>query len=469
MEVFGKPGSILEAQRNAHFVDFQFGASDGIYCITAGGVLCSFSAARMMEKWVRLETTSAYSIALLTREKSMLLIMGCSDGVIRVFNSDLTLHASLPLPYPLADGNYPACYAVSLLSDTNKLAAIYADRQLIVWDVSSEDLPSSSQFRYFRHHSSCVWDLCFKHQGSHENASDSSDQAALVTCSQDHSIKVWGMETKHLKSSPLSGSSNGYLSSIDLDIEEDLAASHANDTFTRFSLSDGFPDGELPEKSPYSSAPRCLAVHPSEGTIACGDRNGRLHIFDQSHRRTLMLQAHSSEVLAICFSPVMGQSADGQWSIETGSGMDTQLVLLASGGRDRLIHIFNAIDGFSLVTTLDHHSSSVTAIKFTSDGKRLISCSGDRTIVFSSVEGLRIAKLKAVTSPHGSINGLSVDPINKFAVTSGQDKRLNIWNIQTGKHVRAYKHDSIAGELHRCDIDPSGKAPLAGRPSHYVI
>ena len=454
--MFGKPGSILEAQRNAHFVDFQFGAPDGIYCVTAGGALCSFSAARMMEKWLRLETTSAYTIALFAKDNTMMLIIGCSDGVIRVFSSDLATLGSLPQPYPLSENSYPACYAVSLLSDSCKLAAIYADRQLFIWELSVQDLSSSSPLRYFRNHSSCIWDLCFKQPGFPDNASDSADKVSFATCSQDHSIKIWGIETKHLKSDPLGGSSNGYLKSIEFDVEEDLAASHANDIVTRFNLSDGFPDGELPEKSPYSSAPRCLAVHPSEGTVACGDRKGRLHFFDQSHRKLLMLQAHSSEVLTVCFSPVMTQTADGQWSIETGSDVDKQLILFASGGRDRLIHIFNAVDSFNLVTTLDHHSSSVTAIKFTSDGKRLISCSGDKTIVFSSVDGIRISKLKSVTSPHGSINGLSVDPINKFAVTSGQDKRLNIWNIQTGKHVRAYKHDSITGELHRCDIDPSG-------------
>lgn len=38
--------------------------------------------------------------------------------------------------------------------------------------------------------------------------------------------------------------------------------------------------------------------------------------------------------------------------------------LLASAGRDRLIHIFDMQNNFSFVQTLDDHSASITSIKF---------------------------------------------------------------------------------------------------------
>lgn len=40
--------------------------------------------------------------------------------------------------------------------------------------------------------------------------------------------------------------------------------------------------------------------------------------------------------------------------------------LLASAGRDRLIHIFDVQKNFSFVQTLDDHSASITSIKFNS-------------------------------------------------------------------------------------------------------
>ena len=81
-------------------------------------------------------------------------------------------------------------------------------------------------------------------------------------------------------------------------------------------------------------------------------------------------------------------------------------------------------------------------------------------MVFNSVEGPVVTRLKSVQTPHGTINGLAVEASNKFAVTSGQDKRLNIWNLHTGKHMRAYRNEHIHSELYKSDIDPSGRLYL---------
>jgi WD40 repeat protein len=80
-------------------------------------------------------------------------------------------------------------------------------------------------------------------------------------------------------------------------------------------------------------------------------------------------------------------------------------------------------------------------------------------MVFNEVSGPAITRLRSVQTPTGTINGLAVEPTNKFAVTSGQDRKLNIWNLLTGKHVRAYKNDAVVGELYKSDVDPSGETP----------
>ena len=181
-------------------------------------------------------------------------------------------------------------------------------------------------------------------------------------------------------------------------------------------------------------------------------------------------QAHAAEVLTLAYSPPLRPVGDGTWTVdfideETSQSQqlgdkikpkDRPLILLASAGRDRLVHVFDATDEYKPVNTLDNHSSSVTIVKFTPDGKRLLSCGGDRTMVFNAVNGGDITRLKSVQTPHGTINGLAVEATNKFAVTSGQDRRLNIWNLQSGKHMRAYKNEAVTGELYKSDVDPSG-------------
>lgn len=47
--------------------------------------------------------------------------------------------------------------------------------------------------------------------------------------------------------------------------------------------------------------------------------------------------------------------------------------LLATAGRDRLIHVLDAEDDYALLQTLDEHSATVTAVRFA--GERVSACS----------------------------------------------------------------------------------------------
>ena len=112
----------------------------------------------------------------------------------------------------------------------------------------------------------------------------------------------------------------------------------------------------------------------------------------------------------------------------------------------------------------------MTVAKFTSDGKKLLSCSGDKTIKFHSLNGPDITTYKSVqTQGSGCINDLCVEANNKFAVTCGQDKKLNVWNIQSGRIMRSYKSGSNNSELYKCDVDPSGNRRISRNLSPLFI
>ena len=51
------------------------------------------------------------------------------------------------------------------------------------------------------------------------------------------------------------------------------------------------------------------------------------------------------------------------------------LKLLATASRDRLIHVLDAGDDYSLVQTLDEHSSSITAVRFAGEPLETLSTS----------------------------------------------------------------------------------------------
>ena len=208
--------------------------------------------------------------------------------------------------------------------------------------------------------------------------------------------------------------------------------------------------------------------------------------------------AHESEVMSVDFSPLSGR-------------------LLASGSRDRLVHVFDARCGYRLRETLDQHSSSVTGVRyatravtvlvgcsrvhvcvcvcgwvgawhrFARDDSKLMSCGGDKTIVMCSIkEGadvqgrpgvVRVKRFRSVTVPYGTIYDMVVDATNRHLVTGGQDKHLNVWNLSNGKPLRScvscrtvasrdatltmspcrrYKTDATCQEINRVALDPAG-------------
>jgi WD40 repeat protein len=642
----GKPAGIVEEHKNSIFVEVICGfggTTEGkTFCTTSQGILCIFNEERMIEKWVQLETSTAYSMELLFPTSSSsskdtgttaagLLLVGCANGAVRAFTpSTLEYIATLPRPVSLEGsdeggdhsmnidasvtldtiGRYAACYALRQVHGTKsdpipKLVVVYADRSMIVWDLT--DLFNVKIHRSFLSHRSCIWDIqsierltlheSMKQEldnGSSPSSSSGSrfPQGTFVTCSADNTIRFWNMndekdgnsragknrptnamnisqqQKRSLLSNPSGPFSQQYYSQFStemincIDYSRSSSAddhaynksindssllneSHATMTSTAtafsathhltsptgataggggndFDYSKGVPDLEIPDRPQSSFSPRTIAIHPFGHQLICGDKTGKLKIFDLKSLKCIhSIQAHSAEILTLSFSPPLITFDHGKtwimYSVEdhhSSSSSSTNddlassafspshpvsvkdlLVLLATAGRDRLIHIFNAndhssslasisesLDGsfasnnsatssfYTPIDTLDHHSSSVTLVKFTYDGKRFISVGGDKTMVLNAVNGKSITKLKTIQTSTGTINGLTVEISNKFIITSGQDKKISIWNINDGKLMRAYKlappssglgggqigSSITSSELYKIDIDPSG-------------
>lgn len=67
-------------------------------------------------------------------------------------------------------------------------------------------------------------------------------------------------------------------------------------------------------------------------------------------------------------------------------------MLLATGSRDRLLHIFDLRNNCQLLQTLDDHSASITSIKFSESGCKLISCGPDKSIIFRACQEVFIVQ-----------------------------------------------------------------------------
>lgn len=125
-----------------------------------------------------------------------------------------------------------------------------------------------------------------------------------------------------------------------------------------------------------------------------------------------------------------------------------------------MIHVYDVDRGFDVIATLDDHSSSITTVKFACNGSKLLSCSADKSVVFRNIattdSGCKSTRYHQEIASRGTVFDMDIDPANKLAVTVGQDKKIKVLNVTTGKPVRSFKQARDVGEPIKVCVDQSG-------------
>uniref|UniRef100_A0A8C6LP75 Mitogen-activated protein kinase binding protein 1 n=1 Tax=Nothobranchius furzeri TaxID=105023 RepID=A0A8C6LP75_NOTFU len=417
--LLGRSG-LLGELRNNFFSDVACGRgskSDSTYCITSSGLLCEFNNKRMLEKWVDLQTGVAHSLSL----SEDLIFCGCADGTVRTFKSaDLHFVCTLPKPHPLgsnvtgiteashlcntkANGCYPDCIAVQYDPVSRWLSCVYNDHSLYVWDIREVQRVKKVTSALF--HAACVWDLEMFPDVSGESVAGLSS-GVFLTCSADNTIRMWCVEhpTQH----------------------------HV------------YSQNHLSNAAEIRTGIRTVCLRPDGKHLASGDRNGVLRVHDlSSMKEILKVEAHDAEILCLDYSKP-----------------ETGLRLLATASRDRLIHILNADDDYSLVQTLDEHSSSITAVRFAGEPLEML-CGADKGIYFRTAHKTNRGtefRRSHHTVRKTTLYDMAVDATGKYAAVGCQDRCIRIFNISTGKQKKVFKGSlSDDGSLLRVQIDPSGQ------------
>lgn len=141
--------------------------------------------------------------------------------------------------------------------------------------------------------------------------------------------------------------------------------------------------------------------------------------------------------------------------------------MLATASRDRLLHIFDINRGFQLVQTLDDHSSSITAVRFSHGADKLISCGADKGIIFRYLN----PQDQCYTTYHNhsgrsTVFDMALDIDELYIATVTGERRLFVFNIVNGKPVRVCKPETAdeavsgtsaensGGSLINIDLDP---------------
>ncbi|KAJ3347677.1 hypothetical protein HDU83_001898 [Entophlyctis luteolus] len=475
----GSFASVME-HKNSNFMGIAFHQMESkeynTYSITDTGILVVFNEQKVMSKWLDLKVRGGCSIAVC----SQFIVCGCTDGVIRLFEPTAIKHiANIQKPHYLGidvahsigssyksetpvNASYPDVISVRVDELGEYIVAVYSDRSLYIWDV--RDVKHIKKYRSFLNHNDCVWGVEMYPNLLETDSfpgtpffSAPADSPALppqglppntfVSYSSDMTIRFWNMEV------PVHDDKDhnvGRYLRRNIYSKEIIKIMYSNSN--EFINSHKNADGQRAIADKYGI--RSLKVSSDGRLMAAGDRSGNLQVFELgTFSQIRSMEAHDGEILGIDFCSELKHS--------------NSHTLLATASRDRLIHIFNVNESFDLVQTLDDHTSSVTGIKFSENGRKLMSSAADKSIIFRSVRETINNQLEYTTyhntTGRSTIFDIDVDPVNEknlAAVT--QDRRVNVFSTSTGKLLRSFtpSEDSAPGNS-SVDSSSSGVTPVS--------
>ena len=127
--------------------------------------------------------------------------------------------------------------------------------------------------------------------------------------------------------------------------------------------------------------------------------------------------------------------------------------VIASGGEDRTIKLWEVATGREL-RTLSGHSSGVKSVAFSPDGKSIASSSEDKTIKLWDVATGR--ELHTLSGHSREVMLVAFSPDGKSIASSSRDNTIKLWDVTTGRELRTLSGFSFRGHIFA--FSPDGKS-----------
>jgi len=196
----------------------------------------------------------------------------------------------------------------------------------------------------------------------------------------------------------------------------------------------------------YKNGVTSIVISPDGKILASGGKDGTIRLWDIATGQSLgePLRGHKDEVNSISFSP------DGK--------------ILASGSKDETIRLWDTTTGQSLGEPLEN-GDLVYSVTFSSDGKLLASGG------YNSIQLWDVASRQSIGTPLRGhelwVWSVAFSPDGKLLASGSVDKTIRLWDVATrqqiGEPLKGHKHN-----INSITFSPDGKT-LASGSTDYTI
>lgn len=185
---------------------------------------------------------------------------------------------------------------------------------------------------------------------------------------------------------------------------------------------------------------RTVRASADASFLVTGDKYGVLRIMDTASKTiSCEFRAHTSEITSIAINE------------------EDQVTFVACASRDRTVQIFSRTGAaWCLLQTLDEHVGAVNNIRFSRDGKRLVSSSGDRNLVVrellsrdDSAGGTirAFVMLRAIILKSAPVSITWDIDHDDVLIVSSIDRQVSRYDIRNGQNLNSFRAcDSDGGD-----------------------